>query len=61
MNYMLLHVGYTTDPYEVKAPKAPYDWFGPDTNTAKGEPNFYKVDNPGILSIFSYRPIFASE
>ena len=30
---VLLHVGDTIDPYEVKAPKEPYDWFDPSPNT----------------------------
>ena len=33
VNSMLLHVGDTMDPYEVKVPKSPYDWVDPDPNT----------------------------
>ena len=60
MNYMLLRVGDTFDPDEVKIPKAPYDWVGPDPNTSSGEPNFDLVDNPGICSSLSCHPVFAS-
>ena len=35
------------DPDEVKFHKAPDDWVDPATNTAKGWPNFDKLDNPG--------------
>ena len=57
---MLLHVGYIMDPNEVKVPKPPDDWVDPDPNTEKGGPNFDKVDNPGVWSSLSYRPVFAS-
>ena len=59
MNYMLLHVGGTMDPDKVNSPKSPYDWVYPDPNTAKGESTFYKLDNPGGQSSFSYGPVFA--
>ena len=60
MKYVLLHVGDTMDPDEVKVPKPPDDWVGHDTNTAKGEPTLYKVENSGGWIRFSYRPVFAS-
>ena len=44
---MLLRVGDTMDPDEVKVPKAPYVWVEPTPKTAKGEPTFDKVYNPG--------------
>ena len=56
---MLLHDGDTMNPDEVKVPKAPDDWVEPAPNTAKGEPTFDKVDNPGGWSSFSCRPLFA--
>ena len=34
---MLLHVGDTMEPDEVKVPKVIYDLVEPDTNTARGE------------------------
>ena len=39
MNFVLLNFGKNMDPYEVKVPKAPYDWVDPAPNTSKGEPN----------------------
>ena len=60
MNSMLLHVGDTMDPDEVKIPKASYDWVYPAPNTSKGGANFDKVDNPVIWSSSSHHPIFAS-
>ena len=36
MNSMLLHVGETMDPDEVKVPKPPNYWVEPAPNTAKG-------------------------
>ena len=46
MNSMLINVGETMEPEEVKVPKAPYDWVDPAPKTAKGEPTFNEVDNP---------------
>ena len=60
MNYVLLHVGDTIDPDKVKFPKPLYDWVDPAPNTSKGGSTFNKVENPGGLSRFSYRPVFAS-
>ena len=60
MNSVLIHVGYTMKPYEVKVLKAPDDWVEHDPKTAKGEPTFDKLDNPGGWSSFSYRLIFVS-
>ena len=60
VNSMLLHVGDTMDPDEVKIPKAPYDWVEPAPNTSKGDPNFEKVDNTVIWSSSSHHPVFAS-
>ena len=57
---MLLHVGETMDPDEVKIPKAPYDWVEPAPNTSKGGANFYKVKNLGRCSSLSHHPVFAS-
>ena len=59
-NSVLLHVGDTIDPYEVKFPNAPDEWFYPSTNTANGDPTFDKVYNPGGWSSFYYLPIFSS-
>ena len=57
---MLLHVGHTMYPYEVKVTKSPDDWVDPAPNTSKGDPTFEKAENPGRWSSFSYRPIFES-
>ena len=57
---MFLHYEYTMDPDGVKVPKPPDFWVDPDLNTAKGGATFYKVDNPGVCSTFSHRPIFDS-
>ena len=57
---MLLHVGEIMYLDEVKVPKAPDDWVDPDTNTENRKPTSHKVDNPGIWSSFSYRPVFVS-
>ena len=48
------------DPDDIKFPKPSDDWFGTDPDTSKGDPTFYKVDNPGGWSIFSYCPVFES-
>ena len=58
MKSALLRVGDTMKPDEVKVPKAPYVWVEPPPKTAKGEPTFDKVYNPGGWSSFSYRPVF---
>ena len=60
MKSVLLHVGDTMEPDEVKVPKPLDYWVEPSPNTTKGVPTFNKVHNPGIWSSFSYRPIFAS-
>ena len=60
MKFVLLHVGETMDPDEVKVPKSPYDQVDPPPNTSKGGANFDKMDNPGGWSSFSYHPVFAS-
>ena len=36
VNYVLLHVGYTVEPDEVKAPKSLDESVGPAHNTEKG-------------------------
>ena len=36
MNSMLLLLGDTMDPDEVKVPKSPYDWVDPDLNISRG-------------------------
>ena len=46
MNFVLLCVGQTMDPDEVKFHKAQDDWVDPSPNTAKGQPTIEKVDNP---------------
>ena len=51
MKSVLIHVGYTMNPDEVKVPKPPDDWVGPASNTAKGGATFNKVDNPGRWSL----------
>ena len=58
VNSMLLHVGDTMDPDELKLPKTSDGWVNPDTKTVKGEPAFDKLDNPGGFSSFSYLPVF---
>ena len=46
MKYVLIRVGDTIDPDEVKVSKSPDDWVDPTPNTSKGLPNFYKVYKP---------------
>ena len=46
------------DPDEFKVPKPPYYGVDPAPSTAKGEPTFDRVDNPGGCSRFSYRHVF---
>ena len=58
MKYVLLHIGDTMDPYDVKFLKEPHDWVDPAPNTAKEEPTFDKVDRPGGWSSFSFFPVF---
>ena len=48
------------EPDKVKVHKASYELVDPDVNTAKGGTTFDKLDNPGGLSSFYYRPIFLS-
>ena len=60
MNYVLIRVGYTVDSYEVKVPKLLDDWVEPSSNTSKGEPTFYKLDNPGGWISISHCPVFLS-
>ena len=36
MTSVLLHFGYTMDPYEIKSPKAPDYWVDPPPKKAKG-------------------------
>ena len=52
MKYVLIRVGDTIDPNEVKVPKSPDDLVDPTPNTSKGLPNFYKVYNPVVWIIF---------
>ena len=52
MNSMLLNVGETMEPDEVKFPKPPNYWVDPSPNTAKGDPILNKVNNTGRWSIF---------
>ena len=59
-NSVLIHVGDTIYPYEVKILKAPDDWVEPAPNTSKGGPTFNKLDKPGGWIIFSYRHVFES-
>ena len=60
MGYLLLHVSNTVEPNEFKVAKAQYDWVNPPPNTEKGEPTFYKSDNPEVWSNFGCRPVFLS-
>ena len=60
MTSVLLHFGYTMDPYEIKSPKAPDYWVDPPPNTSNGKPTLDKVEKPGGWISFSYRPVFAS-
>ena len=60
MNSGFLHVGENMDPDEVKVPKPPNDCIDPDTNTAKGDPEFNKLYIPCGQSSCSYRNVFKS-
>ena len=42
MKYVLLHIGETMEPDEVKVPKAPHELVDPSPNTENGEPTFEK-------------------
>ena len=57
---MLLCVGDTVEPDEVKVLKYPDEWVDPDNNTSKEEPPFNKVDSPYRQSSFSFSPVFVS-
>ena len=49
----------STSPYSnIKIPSAPNDWKVPTVQTAKGEPDFDSVDNPGEWPRYCYRPVF---
>ena len=49
------------DPDEVKVPKEPYYWVDTADNTAgRVEGTFDRLENPGGLSSFYHRPVFAS-
>ena len=47
MKFVLIHIGDTMDPYEVKFHKATYDCVDPDSKKSKVQPEFDKVDNLG--------------